>query len=179
MIHLSPSEKILLILHKHWIAVVSKFIAGLILAFVPILLVPGIFAANLIPMPAEAAPIILFFLIIYLMVIALLLFIFWIDYYLDMWIVTNERIIDINQKGLFQREITEFRLDKIQNITVKIPDVVATFLKYGDLIIETAGESSFTISQIPKVYEAKNLILDLTNNTLQNVGAQQMGANKI
>ena len=177
MIHLSPGEKILQVFHRHWIAVFGKFVVGLFLVLLPLIIIPGIFVTNIITIPSWAAPLILFFLVIYLMLIVLLLFIFWIDYYLDMWIVTNERIIDINQNGLFQREITEFRLDKVQNITVKIPDIAATFLKYGDLIIETAGESTFTINQIPNVYEAKNLILDLTSNHMENVGAQQMGAN--
>ena len=94
------------------------------------------------------------------MILAMLLFIFWIDYYLDMWIITSERIIDIEQTGLFRRQISEFMLDKVQDITVEIPDMIATFLKYGNLHIQTAGETSFDIKQIHNVYEAKNIILD-------------------
>ena len=109
------------------------------------------------------------------MIVVLLMLIFWMDYYLYVWIITSERIIDIEQKGLFNREISEFTLDKVQDITVKVPNMMATFLKYGDVIIQTAGESSFEIKQIPNFYEAKNLILDYAKK--QNVGAQQMGTN--
>ena len=77
-----------------------------------------------------------------------------------MWIITSERIMDIEQTGLFHRQISEFMLDKVQDITVEIPDMVATFLKYGNLVIQTAGEKSFEIKQIHNVYEAKNTILD-------------------
>ena len=108
------------------------------------------------------------------MIISLFLFMFWVDYYLDMWVITSERIIDIEQKGLFRREISEFMLDKVQDITVEIPDIMATLLKYGNINIQTAGEKSFTIKQIPKIYEAKNLILDYSSGNRKknnNVGA--------
>jgi len=160
MIHLGENEKILLVLHRHWIVIVGKFVASAFLAILPILAIPLILASNIITVPESAGPIILFFSVIYLMILAMLLFIFWIDYYLDMWIITSERIIDIEQTGLFRRQISEFMLDKVQDITVEIPDMVATFLKYGNLVIQTAGEKSFEIKQIHNVYEAKNTILD-------------------
>lgn len=170
MIHLSQGEKILMILHKHWIALLGKFVAVIFFA----LAIPALFVyvQNLFELDlGYLGQFELFSLAIYLMVITLLFFIFWNDYYLDMWIVTSERIIDINQLGLFKREITEFRLDKVQDITIEIPNITATFLKYGNLVLETAGESTFTIKQIPNIHEAKNLILDLTSSHKENVRA--------
>ncbi|KKT41814.1 MAG: hypothetical protein UW30_C0004G0013 [Candidatus Giovannonibacteria bacterium GW2011_GWA2_44_13b] len=160
MIHLGENEKILMVLHRHWIVVVGKFVASVFLAVLPILAIPLILASSIIIIPESAGPIILFLSVIYLMILILLLFVFWIDYYLDMWIITSERIMDIEQTGLFHRQISEFMLDKVQDITVEIPDMVATFLKYGNLVIQTAGEKSFEIKQIHNVYEAKNTILD-------------------
>lgn len=163
MIHLRENEKVLMVLHRHWIVIVWRFLAGTFLALLPLIVVPGILAMEVIQKIIQIdsfGPAILFFQVIYLMIISLLLFIFWVDYYLDMWIITNERIIDIEQNGLFQRSISEFMLDKVQDITVEIPDFMATILKYGNIIIQTAGEKPFRIKQIPKVYEAKNIILD-------------------
>lgn len=173
MIHLGENEKVLMVLHRHWIVVVGRFIAAAFLAVLPVLVIPLVLAVNIISIPDTSGPVILFFSVIYLMILTLLLFIFWIDYYLDMWIITNERIVDIEQSGLFRREISEFTLDKVQDITVEIPDMVATFLKYGNLNIQTAGERSFTIKQIHNVYEAKNLILDASKaiNNKKYVGA--------
>ena len=162
MIHLGENEKILMVLHRHWIVIVGKFVASAFLAILPIFAIPLVFASNIITVPESAGPIILFLSVIYLMILTMLLFIFWIDYYLDMWIITSERIIDIEQTGLFRRQISEFMLDKVQDITVEIPDMIATFLKYGNLHIQTAGETSFDIKQIHNVYEAKNIILDST-----------------
>ena len=158
MIHLSPNEKILMVLHRHWIAIFWKFLIGIVLLFPPIVAAPYFPA---IAAAVGASQIVLwFFVVIYLTIIVLVLFIFWIDYYLDIWIITSERIIDVEQLGLFNRKISEFTLDKVQDITVEIPNFTATALKYGNIIIQTAGEQSFRIEQAPNVYEAKNLILD-------------------
>ena len=170
MIHLSPGEKILMVLHRHWVVIFWKFLLGGILFLLPVLAMPLLIAG------AQSVGIdlayMLFFTVIYLMMVTALIFIFWIDYYLDIWIITSERIVDIEQKGLFNREISEFTLDKVQDITVEVPDLLATTLKYGNIIIQTAGERSFSIKQIPNLYEAKNLILDYSRRRENHERAQ-------
>ncbi len=181
MIHLRENEKIVMMLHKHWIVLFGHFAAGLVLSLLPLIAVPAILSIEAVHQYVKidsASPIILFFEVIYLMVIILLLFLVWADYYLDMWVITDERIIDIEQRGLFRREVSEFMIDKVQDITVETPNFTATILKYGNIIIQTAGERSFEIKQIPRVHEAKNIILDYSYNKLKNVGAQQVGADK-
>ena len=158
MIHLGKDEKILMVLHRHWIVILGRFLGGILFLLLPAALnaTAAIFGIDL----TIASPYLEFFTVIYLMIIVATLFIFWMDYYLDVWIITSERIIDIEQKSLFNREISEFMLDKVQDVTVKVPNMLATFMKYGNLTIQTAGERSFTVRQIPNFYEAKNLIMD-------------------
>lgn len=67
-------------------------------------------------------------------------FIIWTDIYFDEWIVTDRRIINIEQNRLFHRKISDFRIEKIQNITVEVPGLVANMLGFGSIKIETAGE---------------------------------------
>src|SRR3989344_8279150 len=165
MIHLSPNEKILMVLHRHWIVIFGKFVLGVFLLLVPFFVLPVAFSFG------EALGTLLFFVeflsVVYLMIVILLTLIFWMDYYLDVWIITSERIIDIEQKGLFNREISEFMLDKVQDVTIEVPNMMAMFLKYGNLIIQTAGEKSFSVRQIPRFYEAKNLILDYAKKLIK------------
>lgn len=172
MIHLTQGEKILAVLHRHWIVIFWKFLLGAVLVLLPAAIAPIALSLNL--NTENLALYIAFFGVLYLMAVVLLIFIFWVDYYLDVWIITSERIIDIEQKGLFNREISEFMLDKVQDITVEVPNMLATFLRYGNIVVQTAGERSFTIKQIPNLYEAKNLILDYAKK--QNVRTLQMGA---
>jgi hypothetical protein len=58
----------------------------------------------------------------------------------DQYIVTNDRIIDIEKLPLgFRSQRTETTFDKIQNVSYKIPNPLATILDYGTVIIHTAG----------------------------------------
>lgn len=158
MIHLGKDEKILMVLRRHWIVILGKFIVCILLLLFPAFAgsVASFAGINL----QIVSPYLEFFTTLYLMIIVALLFIFWMDYYLDVWIITSERIVDIEQKSLFNREVSEFMLDKVQDITVEVPNMLATFLKFGNINVQTAGERSFKIKDVPNIYEAKNLILD-------------------
>jgi len=154
MIQLKPDEKIILALHRHWIILVGKLFIVLVLTIVPVF---G--SLFLLYLNQDLILLSLFLAALYFLIVSALTFVFWIDYYLDMWVVTDQKIIDIEQHGLFKREVSEFMLNKVQDVTIKIPGMMATILKYGDITIQTAGETSFTAKDIPRVHEAKNLII--------------------
>lgn len=71
------------------------------------------------------------------------------DYYLDVWIVTNERIVDIQLKGLFARTISETRLYRVQDVTAEMKGIFATLFDYGTVHVQTAGATGrFTFEQM-------------------------------
>jgi len=107
----------------------------------------------------------LYALVLYFLFVIFLAFRLWIDYYLDMWILTDKRLIDIEQTGLFQREVSEIPLFRIQDMTVSISGFLATFLKFGTIAVQTAGEKDFHIRDISKVYEIKDLIMNQIQKT--------------
>ena len=75
----------------------------------------------------------------YLFVVAIIFMNQFTDYYLDTWIVTSERIINIEQIGLFNRVISELHLNQIQDITAETKGFLNTLLTYGDVFTQTAG----------------------------------------
>lgn len=76
--------------------------------------------------------------------------------------MTNKRIIDAEQRGLFSREVSEFKLYRVQDVTIEIKGVLPTFLNYGNVYIQTAGEAKeFVFKQIPNPRQAKDLIIKL------------------
>ncbi len=86
----------------------------------------------------------------------------WTDYYLDVLIITDRRIFDIDQQGLFRRESSSFRIDKIQNITVDQKGIIQTLLDFGTIRLETAGErEDFIASYITNPYEIKKFINEM------------------
>jgi len=92
-----------------------------------------------------------------------------VDYYLDIYIVTDRRIVSINQQGLFNREISELHLHQIQDINAKVRGVFETIFHFGDVYIQTAGErANFTFSTIPQPYVIAKRIIELNEHHIKN-----------
>ena len=64
------------------------------------------------------------------------------DYYLDQLIITNERIVDINQKGFWNREVASIMLTRIQDVETNVHGLFGTLFHYGTITIESAGAES-------------------------------------
>ena len=156
---LKETEKILLVAHKHWFAFfrVALFYLLLLILFPLLLLFSPLVARHF---PFEISESFLHFLgALYVLKILFVLFLSWVDYFLDMWVISNERIIDVEQRGLFNREMSEIPLARVQDITMEIKGVIRTFLQFGTIRIQTAGEREFIIEDIPHLSEVKELIL--------------------
>jgi hypothetical protein len=82
-------------------------------------------------------------------------------YYLDVWIITTQRIIDVHQLGFFRRTVTSFLLSRVQDVTTSVEGFLPTLFHYGTLRVETAGDASenFSMDGIPHPEELRNLIL--------------------
>lgn len=67
----------------------------------------------------------------------LLIFPSWIAWYYSIFIITDQRFIQITQKGLFQRSVVDLGLSKIQSTNYEIRGLQATFLGFGTIVIQT------------------------------------------
>lgn len=146
---------------RHWFVIFAEGIAFAFMALLPII---GIFILTAI-FPEIAgyifpyAAFITFYFFAWLILIWMLFFIAWTNYYLDILLVTNKRIIDIEQIGLFSRDVAELRLENIQDIKVEAVGIIQSFLKMGNLHIQTAGQNKeVSFKNIPNAYEVKNVI---------------------
>lgn len=120
-------EQVLFVFRRHIIAMRKGFYA---------LLIP--FALSAIPPLIWQNNLVLFLLPVAGLAIGLLLF----SYYFVMWyftiyIVTNERIRQVTQHGLFGKDVVELRLSKIQNISYNIPGFTGEIFQFGTIIIQT------------------------------------------
>ena len=91
-------------------------------------------------------------------------------YLLDVWIVTNERIVDSTQQGFFHRTISELHIHRIQDISVSIKGIIRTFFHFGDLQIQTAGEEErFNFSEIASPDVVKDKIMQIALKYKNNI----------
>jgi uncharacterized membrane protein YdbT with pleckstrin-like domain len=95
------------------------------------------------------------------------MFIVWINFYLDVWIVTDTRIVNIEQLGLFSRHISELKHNKIQDVTSEVQGLVPTLFGYGNVYIQTAGNKQrFVFKQIPESTKTRNIIMQLQKRAI-------------
>lgn len=164
-LNLDPGEKIILEVRKHWFVFLVPIVALVVGAFLP-LIIYAIWDSKLIPqflhisLSGQNLSITILLYLMWILGLWMNFFLQWTNYYLDVWYVTDKRIIDINQKGIFHREISNLRFDKIQDISVEVKGIIATFLNYGDIRVQTASENSreFFIHNASDPEKAKRLI---------------------
>lgn len=120
-------EEVLLVFRRHIIAMRKGFYS---------LLVP--FAISSIPPLIWQDKLELFLLPIGGLLLGLILFFYYfLMWYFTVYIVTNERIRQVTQRGLFGKDVVELRLSKIQNISYNIPGFFGEIFKFGTIVIQT------------------------------------------
>lgn len=172
------NEEVLLVVRRHWFDILKQFIA---VFGMTVLLVGSFFVSPLI-FPAlpigEGDSMRLLFVFaenLFAMLIWITFFLIWIDYYFDVWIVTNLRVVNVEQKGLFSRNVSELELERIQDVTTEVRGVIPTFLNYGDVFIQTAGERErFQFHNVPDPYYIKDLIMKLQDKQ-EKAEANELG----
>ena len=115
------NEKIILFTRRHWIVflghiIITTLIGGIILG--------GIYAAYyyfpFITETPDGSKILVVLGAIIALMVWLIIYIGWVDYYLDVWMVSNERIVEIKQNALFNRQISELQLEDIEDVNAKV-----------------------------------------------------------
>jgi len=146
-------EKVLFVFRRHIISMRKGFYS-LLIPVVLSSLPPLIWSYNLE----------LFILPIFGFAIGLLLFFYhFMLWYFTIYIVTDQRIRQITQRGLFGRDVIELKLSKIQNISYNIPGFSGEIFKFGTIVIQTfVGD--MIIHNVERPSEIYNKLQDAVSN---------------
>jgi uncharacterized membrane protein YdbT with pleckstrin-like domain len=83
-------------------------------------------------------------------------------YTLNTVIITDHRIIESDQRGLFDRKISELHNHRIQDVSTHTNGLIETLLCFGDVTVQTAAsEKQFVFRQIPEPETAKDIIMQI------------------
>lgn len=159
--NLRKDEHILRIIHRHWFDIFVQYLpvlGVLLLILLSFLAMPFIFGTY----TSEASVPIFFFLQTFILIILwIYCFLLWTDYYLDIWVITTDRVINIEQRGLFVRHISELQFSQIQDITTEVGGFFPTILNYGDVFAQTAAEETrFAFHNVPNPYEVRARLME-------------------
>lgn len=146
-----PGEEVKLLVRPHWLVMLRPAAAILFLAIIPIVVLAVLSANAVEPFTGVGRAITAVTVPAYYLSLVTWFFIAWIDYYLDVGIVTDHRIIDIDQRGLFRRNVAELECRMVQDINADRSGILQTVFNFGDVVVQTAGERpNFTFHAIPK-----------------------------
>jgi hypothetical protein len=77
-------------------------------------------------------------------------FLAWYRYRHDIWVITNQRLIDSYKRHPFDLKIASADLVNVQDMSVERKGVLRTMLNYGDIVCQTASEmQGFRLAGIP------------------------------
>lgn len=175
-INLEADEKVLKIVRRHWFVIVSELIGVAVTALLPLILITVVFTSttvsNLIPYhPEHLASMASFFVAVWLLLSLMTGFMIWTHFYLDLWIITDRRIIAIEQVHFFNRNVAIFRLERLQDIEFIIKGLIPTFLNFGILSAQTAGhnEHNFRSPGMPDPRGLQSIIQNAMDERLKTL----------
>ena len=164
MIKLEEGENLVLEGRKHWFVAFTQIFGFFISAVIPPVIVfmagKRDFALGIINSGGiELVYAAYFFCFVWVLFMWIFLFINLTNYYLDVWYVTSERLIDINQKTLFYRDEAVLRLENIQDVAIASKGIIQTLLGFGNIRAQTAGERrEFIMRNIANPERVKEVI---------------------
>lgn len=165
----AAAEPVVLFVRRHWFAFVgwALLIAVMALVPIPVLVIVGSTLGSA-SASASVRALVVFGISMYLLMTLAIFLVAWIDFYLDSTIVTEKRLVDVHQNGLFNHRVSEQSLLKVQDVTVRVRGPWQTFFQFGTVYVETAGEApNFEMNNLPHPHHVANTITELHNRLLE------------
>lgn len=149
-------EKIVLLVRRH-------FITNIRWIFISLIMISAPYVLNFFPILTFLPNNYQLIAILgwYLITLAFILeeFLTW---FFDANILTDERIVDIEFSNLIYKQVSDTKIDKVQDVHYKTGGVIRTLFNYGDVHIQTASEvPTFNFLAVPKPDQIAKILQDL------------------
>lgn len=161
---LEPGEHVVRQARKHWLLFLGELLPYAILAVLPLalpklmLLVPPL-ASYGAALDAHQ-PLIRATLGVWLLLVWTAAWGAFTRYFLNAWVLTNRRIVDIKQRAYFSREVSSVLLNRVQDVTTDVSGVLPSLLGFGTIRVQSAGEDAeFMMRGIPRPEQMRDIIL--------------------
>lgn len=141
-------EEVVLLLRAHVITNVPWIVVMIIALLLPLIIGPLLISFNVLPSLALGTGIVLsLFWYLGVFTYAFLNFLYW---FFNVYIVTNERLVDVDWYSVVNRDMKFADLTSIQDVTAGQFGVLAGIFDFGDVKIETAGtEPNIIFAKVP------------------------------
>lgn len=163
---LKQGEEPVAIIHKHWVRLAPAILRALAAFIIPSFFIKYILSSKTATLVYLVFVVVLFLYILYS----------WVVFYFDVFIITDQRVIDIQQTGIFRRSVSEAPMSRIQDVTYHVTGFFATLFNYGRVTVRTASNSELQMDDIADPEEIQEMIVELQK---LNQGDKKMSAEEL
>ena len=155
---LQEGESVIMICRRHWLYLWPRTALLALFALVPIIVV-GVVLAWADVYDGRTAQIYWIASLVWAGYWAVRMFLNWYRYNNDIWVITNQRIVDSFKGSPFSLKMSTADLINIQDMTVERNGPLRTIFNFGDVICQTAAdEQEFNIRGISRPQEVQLLV---------------------
>lgn len=141
-------DKVVLFVRKHWIKYLVVSIVSLLLFSIPLVAII-IYLLNKPVVDPMTTEIVTVSIGVYLLIVMGLILQAFVDFYLDMFIITEDKIIFVRQNGFFNQQIDESHIAEISEVGVDIKGIINSVVGCGDVVVHMGNdEAILTIDDI-------------------------------
>ncbi len=164
-------EDVLLVFRKHPVVMRRGLVFACVGLLIPMLVVVGmnfVYANN----PEKLPTVMTFYIALAIgFLLGLLIMLpWWISWNYSVYIFTDQRMIQITQKGLFKRSMVAIGVDQIQMVNYEIDGIEQTLLGFGTIVVQTYV-GSLTISHVHHPAKIQKKLLHLLRDLGHSMGA--------
>jgi len=155
---LQENERVIQVCRRHWMYLWPRTIILALWGIVPVI-VAALILSWTDTYDGVVARIFWIAAAIWLLYWAARVFLNWYRYRHDIWVITNQRIVDSLKQNPIHHKLSTADLVNIQDMTVERSGILQTALNYGDILCQTAGSAAeFRLSGIPRPQEVQLLV---------------------
>lgn len=145
---LQQGEQVLELCRRHWIHLWPSIALQVVLAIAPLII--AAFLLDLLGLEGTVATAVWIGLGVHAGYRVIRAFLTWYRYHNDIWLITNQRLIDSYKNHPFSLRVASADLVNVQDISIHREGILRTMLDYGDIVCQTAGQAQvFRLGGIP------------------------------
>ncbi len=155
------NEKVYIMARRHWLTNIGWIFNNFIYLLIPVIaaLILNIFDTRLPELNRQIYAVIV---LGYYSFVFTNMFKNFIDWYYDIYFVTNEKVMDVIFKPFASYQIEEIPLVSIESVREKTPGVLASLFNYGNITITTeANDRTMIFPYISRPTKVRDIISDL------------------
>jgi membrane protein YdbS with pleckstrin-like domain len=146
---LQETEQVVVILRRHWLHLYPRLLGLVLVAAAPAMLF-WVATTTVTELGGTARSVVVGVLFLWAFVWLVRAYFLWYRYEHDIWVITNQRIVDSLKRNWFHHRMSSADLVDIQDVSVDREGVLRTLFDFGDVEVETAAEEEhFMLSAIP------------------------------